>query len=100
MLLTRLLALGLLASAGPLLASPHVMAPLDTRAFAANVPGAIAAGGIVPNFRLTDHRGITRELYYDTTAKATVLVFTSASSPRAVQTAAALRALRARFAAS
>jgi peroxiredoxin len=99
MSLTRFLALGLLAAA-PLLASPHVMAPLDTRAFAANVPGAIAAGGIVPNFRLTDHRGVTRELYYDTTAKATVLVFTSASSPRVVQTAAALRALRARFSAS
>ncbi len=83
-----------------LLASPHPMAPLDTRAFAAAEAGALAAGGIVPNFRLTDHRGVTRELYYDTTAKATVLVFTSAGSARSVQTAAALRALRARFAAS
>ncbi len=89
-----------LITAGPLAASTHQMAPLDTRAFAAAEPGAIAAGGIVPNFRLTDHRGVTRELYYDTTAKATVLVFTTAGSPRAVQTAAALRALRARFSAS
>ncbi|MBL9188712.1 MAG: immunoglobulin domain-containing protein [Opitutaceae bacterium] len=92
--------LAVLFAAASLLASPHQMAPLDTRAFAAAEPGALAPGGIVPNFRLTDHRGVTRELYYDTTAKATVLVFTSAGSARAVQTAAALRALRARFAAS
>ncbi|MDP3073930.1 MAG: redoxin domain-containing protein, partial [Opitutaceae bacterium] len=89
----------LLASA-PVFASPHAMAPLDTRAFATAASGALVPGGIVPNFRLTDHRGVTRELYYDTTAKATVLVFTSAGSARAVQTAAALRALRARFSAS
>ncbi len=95
----RSFALALAASA-PLFASPHAMPPLDTRGIAAAEAGAITAGGIVPNFRLTDHRGVTRELYYDTTAKATVLVFTSAGSPRAVQTAAALRALRARFSAS
>ena len=96
--LFRLLAVSCLTVVAlTLRASPHPMAPLDTRAFAAAEPGAITAGGIVPNFRLTDHRGVTRELYYDTTAKATVLVFTTAGSPRAVQTAAALRALRARF---
>src|SRR5258706_15102487 len=48
----------------------HGGAPLDLRAFAAaDVPGGIAPGAIVPNFRLTDHRGITRELYYESTTK-------------------------------
>ena len=56
-------------------------------------------GALVPNFRLTDHRGVTRELYYESTVKAVVLVSTTPDSPRALQTAAALRAKarRARF---
>ena len=77
------------------------MPPLDVRAFAAaDAPGGPAPGALIPNFRLTDHRGVTRELYYESTAKAIVLVFTGAGSPRALQTASALRALRARFSAS
>jgi peroxiredoxin len=58
---------------------------------------AAAAGLFVSDFRLTDHLGATHELYYESTAKAVVLVFTSTGSPRAAQTAAALRSLRARF---
>ncbi len=79
----------------------HPGRPEDLRAFAAaDTPGGIAPGAPVPNFRLTDHRGVTRELFYESTAKAVVLVFTAARSPRALQTAAALRSLRARFSAS
>ena len=74
--------------------------PLDLRAFAAADAGGLAPGSFVPNFRLTDHLGVTHELAYESTAKATVLVFTSTGSPRALQTAAALRALRARFSAN
>ncbi|MFM9032599.1 MAG: hypothetical protein ACKOTF_18370, partial [Opitutaceae bacterium] len=51
-------------------------------------------------FRLTDHRGTTRELYYESTVRAVVLVLTGTGSPRAMQTAASLRALRARYAAA
>lgn len=51
----------------------------------------------MPNFRLTDHRGATRELHYDSTVRAVVLVFTGTGSPRALQTSASLRALRARY---
>jgi peroxiredoxin len=72
--------------------------PLDLRAFAAaDATSGLAPGAIVPDFRLTDHRGVTRELYYQSTAKAVILVFTRSGSPRALQTASALRALRARF---
>ncbi len=71
--------------------------PFDPRVFAATDASGIAPGSFVPNFRLTDHTGATRELYYESTGKAIVLVFTAANSPRAVQTAAALRVLRARF---
>src|SRR5215216_1161125 len=79
-------------------ASPHGAPPPDLRAFAAaDTPGGLAPGAVVPDFRLTDHRGVTRELYYESTAKAVVLVFTKSGSPRALQTASALRALRARF---
>lgn len=71
------------------------------RAFATiETPGGPAPGAIVPNFRLTDHRGATHELYYESAAKAIVLVFTGTGNPRALQTAAALRALRARFSAN
>ena len=51
----------------------------------------------MPNFRLTDHRGATRELHYDSTVRAVVLVFTGTGSPRALQTSASLRALRTRY---
>jgi peroxiredoxin len=71
--------------------------PPDTRALAATADGALAPGSLVPDFRLTDHTGLTRNLYYESTAKVVVLVFTGTGSPRALQTAAALRALRARF---
>jgi hypothetical protein len=63
-------------------------------------PDAIVPGGFVSNFRLTDHNGVTRELYYESTAKAIVLVFTGTGSPRATPTADALRALRSRFGAN
>ena len=73
----------------------------DVRAFAAlEAPGGPAPGSLVPNFRLTDHQGVTHELYYDSTAKAIVLVFTGSGNPRALQTATALRALRTRFSAA
>ncbi len=82
-------------------AMDHGSRPPDLRAFAAvESPGGIAPGAFVPDFRLTDHRGVTHELYYESTAKAIVLVFTGAGHPRALQTAAALRNLRARFSAS
>src|ERR1043165_4727139 len=84
----------------PLRAMPHGGTPPDTRAFATEAPGGPTPGAVLPNFRLTDHRGLTHELYYESTVKAVVLVFTGTGSPRAVQTASALRALRARFAAS
>lgn len=60
-------------------------------------PDAIVPGSFASNFRLTDHQGVTRELYYESTARAIVLVFTGTGSGRAAQTAAALRAIRARF---
>jgi hypothetical protein len=63
-------------------------------------PDAIVPGGFVSNFRLTDHNGVTRELYYEATAKAVVFVFTGTGSPRSAQTAAALKAIRSRFAAA
>jgi hypothetical protein len=97
MTLPRLLLLCVTLTA-PLAATQHGLPPLDLRAFAAlEAPGGLAPGAIVPNFRLTDHRGLTRELYYESTAKAVVLVFTASGSPRALQTASALRTLRARF---
>src|SRR5688572_19120713 len=99
-LLLRLLLL-CVAWLAPRAAMQHEPPPLDVRAFAAaEAPGGLVPGAIVPNFRLTDHRGLTRELYYESTAKAVVLVFTASGSPRALQTASALRALRARFPAS
>ena len=61
---------------------------------------AVAPGSFVSNFRLTDQLGATHELYYESAAKAIVLVFTSTGSARASQTAAALGALRTRFAAA
>src|SRR5205814_8590731 len=79
----------------------HSSSPPDLRAFAtAETPGGPAPGAIVANFRLTDHRGATHELYYESGAKAIVLVFTGTGHPRALQTAAGLRALRARFSAN
>jgi peroxiredoxin len=79
----------------------HPVRPMDLRAFAAvEAPGGLAPGDFVPNFRLTDHRGITHELFYESTAKVVVLVFTGTNHPRALQTASALRALRARFSTS
>ncbi len=88
--------LALTATLGP--AMNHPGRPEDLRAFAAaDLPGGPGPGAFVPNFRLTDHRGTTRELYYESTARAVVLVFTAPGSPRALATAAALRALRARF---
>ncbi|HUR60469.1 MAG TPA: redoxin domain-containing protein, partial [Opitutaceae bacterium] len=101
--MTRLaLAALLLLVVAPLRAMDHSMPPLDLRAFAtaAADSGGLAPGTMVPDFRLTDHTGTTRELYYESSAKAIVLVFTGTNSPRALQTAAALRALRARFSAS
>ena len=74
----------------------HGQRPLDVR-FATETAGGLAPGSLVPNFRLNDHRGLTRELHYEASAKAIVLVFTRSNSPRALQTAAALRSLRARF---
>jgi hypothetical protein len=75
--------------------------PFDPRVFATSEsPDGLAPGSFVPNFRLTDHTGTTRELYYESTTKAVVLVFTASGSPRRLQTASALRALRARWAAT
>ncbi len=75
--------------------------PFDPRVFATSEsPDGLAPGSFVPNFRLTDHTGATRELYYESTTKAVVLVFTASGSPRSLQTASALRALRARWAAT
>ncbi|MCX6954473.1 MAG: redoxin domain-containing protein, partial [Verrucomicrobia bacterium] len=72
--------------------------PFDPRVFAATeAPGGLPPGSFVPDFRLTDHTGTTRELYYESTTKAIVLVFTGTGHPRALQTASALRALRTRF---
>ncbi|MFM8617532.1 MAG: immunoglobulin domain-containing protein [Opitutaceae bacterium] len=94
------LALALILAA-PLLAMNHAGRPEDLRPFAAaETPGGPGPGDLVPNFRLTDHRGTTRELYYESTVRAVVLVFTGTGSPRAMQTAASLRALRARYAAA
>src|SRR5688572_12415532 len=99
-LLLRLLLL-CVAWLAPRAAMQHEPPPLDVRAFAAaEAPGGLVPGAIVPNFRNTDHRGLTRELYYESTAKAVVLVFTASNSPRALQTASALRAMRTRFPAS
>ena len=84
--------------ATPLVAMNHAGRPEDLRAFAAaETPGGPGPGDLVPNFRLTDHRGATRELHYDSTVRAVVLVFTGTGSPRALQTSASLRALRARY---
>ena len=75
--------------------------PFEVRVAAeAGLPGGLPAGAFVPDFRLTDHTGTTRELFYESTSKAVVLVFTANGSSRALQTASALRSLRARFAAS
>ncbi len=79
-------------------AMPHAALPLDLRAFAATEAAGPLPGAVVPNFRLNDHLGTARELYYESSAKAVVLVFVSAGHPRALQTASALRALKARFA--
>ena len=82
-------------------AMPHGSTPLDLRAFtAAATSDGLVPGSFAPNFRLTDARGATHELGYESTAKIVVLVFTRSGSPRAVQTGAALRALRSRFATS
>ena len=67
---------------------------------AAHTTTGIPPSGQIPNFRLTDHLGLTRELYYESSAKAIVLVFTQAGHPRALQTAGALRNLRARYSAA
>src|SRR5882757_9159442 len=91
--MTRRLVLGLLALLLPLRAlahgGSHDELPSD----------AIVPGGFVSNFRLTDHRGLTHELFYESQAKAIVFVFSGTGHPRAAQTATALGALRARFAA-
>src|SRR5688572_4390253 len=100
MKLLRLLLVGHTLFAA-LRATQHGLPPPDLRAFAAaDTPGGLAPGAVVPNFRLTDHLGLTRELYYESTAKAVVLVFSASNSPRALQTASALRAMRTRFPAS
>jgi peroxiredoxin len=52
----------------------------------------------VPNFRLNDQTGASRNLYYEKNAQAIVLVFTAQGSPGAYRTAESLRRLRARFA--
>jgi peroxiredoxin len=85
--------------ASRLAAMDHTSArPFDPRVFAmTEAAGGLPPGSMVPNFRLTDHTGTTRELYYESTTKAVVLVFTGLGHPRALQTAAALRALRTRF---
>lgn len=57
--------------ATPLVAMNHAGRPEDLRAFAAaETPGGPGPGDLVPNFRLTDHRGATRELHYDSTVRA------------------------------
>ena len=89
------LPLVLLALGVPLCATAHEPDPRPVVAAAAIAPGNFAS-----NFRLTDHLGVTRELFYESTAKAIVLVFTGTGSPRAAQTASALRALRARHSAA
>src|SRR3954462_8913593 len=82
-------------------AMPHGSAPPDLRAFdVAAASDGIAPGSFTPDFRLTDHRGVTHELYYESTAKAIVLVYPRTDSARSLQTATALRALRARFSAA
>ena len=100
--LTVAFLLTLAAGASPVGAMDHSSArPFDPRVFAATeTPGGLAPGSFVPNFRLTDHTGTTRELYYESTTKAVVLVFTATGHPRALPTASALRALRARFTAA
>ena len=94
-----LAALALFAALSSVRAMDHSTArPFDPRVFAASdAPGGLPPGSFVPNFRLTDHTGTTRELFYESTTKAVVLVFTGTGHPRALQTASALRALRARF---
>ncbi len=62
-----------------------------------HAPGSIDPGGFVPNFRLNDHTGASRSLYYESNARAIVLVFTAQGSPGAYRTAESLRRLRARF---
>ncbi len=90
-----------LAASARLSAMPHGSRPLDVRAFAGlDGSGGPAPGALIPNFRLTDHRGATHELFYESSAKAVVLVFTRGNHPRAAQTASAVRALRARFSAT
>lgn len=64
---------------------------------ARHAPGSIEPGGLVPNFRLNDHTGASRSLYYERNARAIVLVFTAQGSPAAYRTAESLRRLRARF---
>ena len=54
-------------------------------------------GSYVTDFKLTDHLGVTRSLYYQSGAKAVVLIFTGVDSPRAALTLTALRSLRQRF---
>ncbi len=97
MLRATLLAI-VICLATPLAAMNHGGRPEDLRAFAAaETPGGPGPGDLVPNFRLTDHRGATRELHYESTVRAVVLVFTGTGSTRALQNAASLRALRARY---
>lgn len=91
----------LLAASLSLHGMPHAMPPLDLRAFApTEAAQALTPGALAPNFRLTDHAGLTRELNYESTARAVVLIFTAPDSPRAVRNAAAFRALRSRFSAT
>jgi hypothetical protein len=52
---------------------------------------------LTPNFRLTDQLGVSHELYYQSTSKVVVLVFTSLGSAQAGQTAATLNAIRASY---
>jgi len=61
------------------------------------VAGGLAPGDTVPNFRLIDHTGRARELYYEATRKVIVLVFTEPEDPLALRHARALRRLRDRF---
>ena len=58
---------------------------------------APAVGSTVDNFRLTDHKGATHELYYLSDMKAVVLLSTAASCEASRSADAAVSALRAKY---
>ena len=52
-------------------AMPHAAKPLDVSGFAAaDAAGGPVPGAVIPNFRLTDHRGVTRELSFSAAQRA------------------------------